>query len=292
MGKKLYIIGNGFDLAHGIPTRYRDYHEWLKAEGEQWMMDMLEFYFGNEPGEHRNILWSDLERALGVYSIKDIYDFLRGGHKLDIDHVMRSVGEVEAEVQYHFVEICHKFNETFARWCRSIDLTSASKLSLFNFTPSDRFLTFNYSDTLEKVYGVAESQILHIHGRAVQPNDEMIVGHNRPATMPQEIEEDFYDHEANYKAIIDTVNKLEKKTREIIGRNRKFFNAQNDVKEVVVVGHSVADVDMPYFEVVKKNIASGANWRFSYYNDIDVVHIHDVAAELGLDTAHYSVFHI
>lgn len=27
--KILYIIGNGFDICHGINSKYSDYHEWL-----------------------------------------------------------------------------------------------------------------------------------------------------------------------------------------------------------------------------------------------------------------------
>ena len=30
------------------------------------MANMMEFYFGNEPGHPRNILWSQLEKALGI----------------------------------------------------------------------------------------------------------------------------------------------------------------------------------------------------------------------------------
>lgn len=30
----ILVIGNGFDLAHGLPTRYGDFLEWVKAEYE------------------------------------------------------------------------------------------------------------------------------------------------------------------------------------------------------------------------------------------------------------------
>lgn len=30
--KKLYIIGNGFDLAHGIRTSYNDFISWYKKK--------------------------------------------------------------------------------------------------------------------------------------------------------------------------------------------------------------------------------------------------------------------
>ncbi len=28
----ILLLGNGFDLAHGLPTRYTDFLEWVKAE--------------------------------------------------------------------------------------------------------------------------------------------------------------------------------------------------------------------------------------------------------------------
>lgn len=30
----ILVIGNGFDLAHGLPTKYADFLEWVKAEYE------------------------------------------------------------------------------------------------------------------------------------------------------------------------------------------------------------------------------------------------------------------
>ena len=30
MVKSLYILGNGFDIHHGINSKYSDYHEWLE----------------------------------------------------------------------------------------------------------------------------------------------------------------------------------------------------------------------------------------------------------------------
>jgi hypothetical protein len=46
-----------------------------------------------------------------------------------------------------------------------------------------RFLTFNYTPTLQRLYGVPESNVLHIHGRANLPDSDLIFGH---AWNPQE----------------------------------------------------------------------------------------------------------
>lgn len=285
---RLWIIGNGFDRAHGLPTGYGDYYKFLIATGEKWMANMLEFYFGNVAEHPGNILWSQLEKALGIYSIEAIYDFLKEGHSLDIDHVSQYVGEVEAEVQYHFVEICERFSETFTDWCYSIGLNGVKTNSLFAFFANDRFLTFNYTDTLECVYGIDAEKVLHIHGRAAS-RDELIVGHNNPAKMPNGIEDDFLDNTANIRAIVETVNKLEKKAPKIIACNRMFFDSLGNIDEVKVYGHSIEEVDMPYFEEVRKGVDQNAQWHFYCHDDEKQRHYEDVARRLGLVKGKYNI---
>ena len=288
MIQKLIVTGNGFDRAHGLPTGYGDYHKFLIATEEKWMANMLEFYFGNVTGRPGNYLWSQLEKALGFYSVEAIYDFLKEGHTLDTDHVSQYVGEVEAEVQYHFVEICETFNETFTNWSHSIDLNGVKPENQFNFTPNDRFLTFNYTDTLEKVYGIEEGRVLHIHGRAAS-GDELIVGHNNPARMPRGIKDDFLDNTANICAIVDTVNKLEKKTKQIIAANRFFFDSLSNIDDVMVYGHSIEEVDMPYFEEVSRCVNAGAHWTFYCHDESNVGHYESVAGMLGLEKGKFEV---
>ena len=285
---RLWIIGNGFDRAHNLPTSYSDYYKYLVATGEEWMASMLEFYFGNVADHPRNILWSQLEKALGIYSIDAIYGFMKEGHTMDIDHVSQYVGEVESEVQYHFVEICERFAETFTSWCHSIDLREAKKIKEFGFIANDSFLSFNYTDTLEAVYGIDERQVMHIHGRAAS-GDELIVGHNNPAKMPKGIEDDFLDNTANIRAIVETVNKLEKKTKQIIAANRPFFNSLGNIDEVKVYGHSIEEVDMPYFEEVRKSVGQNARWKFYCHDVNNMGHYEDVANRLVIGKDRFEV---
>lgn len=39
--KKLFIIGNGFDISHGLPTRYCDFQTYLKKEYPEASEDMV-----------------------------------------------------------------------------------------------------------------------------------------------------------------------------------------------------------------------------------------------------------
>lgn len=43
----LYIIGNGFDLAHGMKTSYEDFHQWLLDNGEFSTVNRIESLYPN-----------------------------------------------------------------------------------------------------------------------------------------------------------------------------------------------------------------------------------------------------
>lgn len=60
MINKLYIIGNGFDMHHGIPSGYSKYREWL-AENNQDLYNRLRDYYDIDDKE-----WcSQFEFSLG-----------------------------------------------------------------------------------------------------------------------------------------------------------------------------------------------------------------------------------
>lgn len=61
----------------------------------------------------------------------------------------------------------------------------------------------------------------------------------------------------------------EKKTDCIIAKHEAFFDSLKDIKEVTVLGHSLADVDMPYFFKVKESIRLEARWSISYHTNAD-----------------------
>ena len=71
MAETLYIIGNGFDLAHGMATRYSDFKRWLIKKGRIDVIQELQSAF---PAQKENdfLLWSDFEKALGLYDIDKV----------------------------------------------------------------------------------------------------------------------------------------------------------------------------------------------------------------------------
>lgn len=55
---RLYIIGNGFDMRHGLPTGYKHFKSYVE-KNDQDLYDAIEEYIptGDE--------WNELENALG-----------------------------------------------------------------------------------------------------------------------------------------------------------------------------------------------------------------------------------
>ena len=73
--KILYIIGNGFDLAHGMKTSYEDFHQWLLDNGETSAVKRLETLYPDiSDNEGR---WCDVESALGSITLEETINYDR-----------------------------------------------------------------------------------------------------------------------------------------------------------------------------------------------------------------------
>ena len=69
--KTLYFIGNGFDIAHEIKSRYRDFWDFMNASKEyDDLVTMLEELYGCTVKD----LWCEFEKALGLITGKVIYE--------------------------------------------------------------------------------------------------------------------------------------------------------------------------------------------------------------------------
>ena len=53
--KHLYIIGNGFDLHHHIPSNYSDFKEWLKENDIDTLCKIEEILAKNNYREVNNV---------------------------------------------------------------------------------------------------------------------------------------------------------------------------------------------------------------------------------------------
>lgn len=79
MIEQLFILGNGFDMAHRLPTGYEDFVDYIKREDapddEKTLLDFLIHYIG-EPFYDGDFLWKDFENELGEADFRKIYQML------------------------------------------------------------------------------------------------------------------------------------------------------------------------------------------------------------------------
>ena len=138
----LIIIGNGFDRAHNIESSYWDFREWLCKKGNRQLVDMMDTFFSNQ----RDV-WSGIEQALGEYNEEAILDYCRPDEEFDLDHSLSSSARVEDSPNDIFQPVLDEFKEAFHEWVDSIEINGIEKQ--YTLDPDCRYLTFNYTDTLE-----------------------------------------------------------------------------------------------------------------------------------------------
>ena len=276
--KRLFIIGNGFDRAHNLPTRYIDYRNFLKnsSENDRFCMQMENTYGIREDDEY---WWSDFETNLGEGSNFEI-EFEAMANSA-VDDMVTDEGEemydIEETLRYHFepyYNFMNKLNGTVLEWVESIDITKVKSIFHKLENKENYFFTFNYTQVLEKVYDIPGDRICHVHGSAQE--GRVIMGHgnlNSIEKYRKEAEEKSKKLDKNGAEISNGIYEFYlasfKNTESIIEWNRTEMKKYYGIEEVHVFGHSLGKVDMPYYQEIKKCISNKANWYFYIYNETE-----------------------
>ena len=278
----LYIVGNGFDLHHDIPSRYSDFQNYLNANHHAYLAGQIEIFYPsnvNSP-EYK---WGDLENALGEIDFKATYAECNSDVEIDYDHMMRSAAILEDNPQQILAEALDELHALFEEWVHSIDISSEKDNALYNFNTEGLFLNFNYTETLEELYSVPRSAITYIHGRRGR-DEELILGHCveiDPANAY--LEENAIYEDDGYKGIIEVANAQRKNVDEIIASHKKFWEAITTVNRVIVYGHSLSEVDIPYFHMIFHSIAENAEWHFGCHTKKDKEKASSLISQLGIN---------
>lgn len=288
----LHIIGNGFDLCHGITSRYIDFKDYAWKHGNQYYIGLLEICYPDvnpQSGNYELYLWCDLERALGNPNFQSAFDATTDDIEMEDGHEGRYQAQMEDAPEYYLEMMFGEFHSVFDDWVNHIDINVEPLRHLEHFERKGLFLSFNYTETLEQLYRVPRENINYIHGRR-NSTDELIVGHCNTLSGMDQISNDPMVYEyAGYDNIANVVNEERKSVSDIISVNFNYWESLSTINKVVVYGHSMADVDMPYFHKVVENVANDSEWYFSIYYDNPqdckkvVSHVKNVIKKLGLD---------
>lgn len=266
MTKKLFIIGNGFDLYHGIDTSYYSFANYLK-ENDYRTYEIVEQYIIPEID-----LWSDLEILLADIDTDSIID--------NAEQYLISYADEEWSDSYHhdyefeIEKICDAVSkdllDNFSHWVRQIEIENFRRVHLKCIDKNALFLNFNYTNTLQKIYSVSNDRILHIHGSAMNDSSPLILGHGwqrkEYELLSRSNDENTDVRVAGGNELIDDLlSRTFKPTKKIICKNKAFFNRLHTVTEVFVLGHSLSEIDKPYFVEILKKVRPDATWTISYY---------------------------
>lgn len=219
-------------------------------------------------------LWRDFEVDLGTFNYRSFYEEFDNTDPSDENFRFSEAYGVEGEVTEQAERLIRSLTEILSEWIESVNIPEKAKVrdSLVRLDSDAKFINFNYTHTLEILYGIAETQILYIHNKASEYRD-LIFGHSlEEEAEPKGPEFDdngeptrhlFTDAEDAARA---PFYNLKKNTGAGINEHRAFFKGLKGIKKIYVLGHSLGLVDWPYFRLVREH-APGADWYFSYYEE-------------------------
>ncbi|MFQ1595655.1 bacteriophage abortive infection AbiH family protein [Aeromonas veronii] len=256
--KTLYIIGNGFDLWHDLPTSYNDFYGFAKD-----LLDEIEEYYSFDL--RQNQPWHDFENALGKFDADNFFSIHNEVNVNSEDFRPRDIYGLEDELTEQTKNHVSTIEETFIDWVDSIDVTNAVQKMTFN--TNSAFITFNYTSTLQSIYNIEDERVFHIHG-SVSRHSELIFGHGENITEPSEFDEDgeysghiFSEAESIARSPLYA---LRKPVEAVLDKNEGYFSSLNDINEVVIIGHSLNNVDQPYFHRIKNHVGD-VMWKVYCY---------------------------
>lgn len=160
---KLYIIGNGFDRHHKMPTGYSDYKVFLSTHypGAIKAFESFDYLIKESDGD----LWSDIESNLTIDADRLISDYIEKYYpdvSSDSDYTF---DEMRVEIE-NLISFVYNFTGTyFLEWISSINSNAYIGNKDLTLDPKDQYITFNYTNTLETIYMIPPKNILHIHGK-------------------------------------------------------------------------------------------------------------------------------
>ncbi|MED3550316.1 bacteriophage abortive infection AbiH family protein [Cytobacillus praedii] len=286
--RSLFIIGNGFDLSHSLPTSYEDFRQYLIHNYPRAVKDSPSFNINSmilpddsevydkddvvsflmdiiSKAEPNGENWSDIETSLGQLDFEEyLYEMSSLLDDDDNDKDMWRRANRNEDASEHFYKVTLKIKDLFSEWVNSIDISYVRTNKIFQGlidNENDVFLTFNYTNVLEDLYGA--EHVFHIHGTQ---RSEIIIGHG---ISREDFENTYVGSEW---ALAKIHHSLQKNIMEIIGSSSLFFNELKSINNIYSYGFSFSEVDLPYInEIIKKVNTENVTWYLSGYDHKEVI---------------------
>lgn len=294
---KLFILGNGFDLGHRIPCKYSDFYNYLSENRDDILEAMKAFYYVESDSD----LWSDFETSLEKEIIYDSITDIIGENVPNFasdDFRDSDWYDAQISVEQECEKLLKNIRTGFEEWITSLETSEVKKS--YSLSKSDYYITFNYTDILECTYRIPVDRILHIHNKVGQ---ELIFGHGKKhedfnvkqALYGSENEYLTIDEDGNVEsgevghekfaenAVCSFYDMMRKPTEKIIESNSEYFNELKNIDEIVVLGHSYNEIDLPYFRKLFDIKSNSIKWTLYYFSETDKQSAQKIMQELKID---------
>lgn len=272
---KLFIIGNGFDKGHDLKTSYWDFRTYLYNLYPGFLHAFESHYYiypANDDEAIKKMLWYELEKNLANIDedviVEDALQMEMGLESGDVG-IEETLYEYFSE-EYQYIESLAKY---LKQWVRTIRIRDTKpRTSLISSSDDALYITFNYTAVLERVYGIKEGKIIHIHGSLRGHEYEPVLGHGNIERI-ENIEERLDEAERMYDekeiSICKVVKDYYERTYKDVNRYMYRLSRLRDkeIDEIYVIGHSVSGVDLPYFRNIGYYTKNRAKWIVYYFTD-------------------------
>lgn len=204
--------------------------------------------------------WADVETSLGKLEYSEFLDDWNTDDEDDDECYEVYGNEDNASALF---ESIRKIQDFFNIWIKSIDISETLEKKDFSKLidkENDFFLTFNYTETLEKLYN--SKNVCHIHG--VQ-DGKIYFGHGDKIDHTKYYER---NHIGSGDTLHDLDEELRKKTEDALSDNEWFFNSIDyDVSEIYSFGFSFSNVDLVYLkEIFGRLDTKNLTWYLNDYS--------------------------
>lgn len=274
---KLFIIGNGFDKGHGLATSYWDFRMYLENLYPEFLNAFEEHYYiypKMDEAAKQKLLWNELESNLANID-EDV--IIEQATSIDMGLESGDVGIEDTLYEYFSdeYEYIQRLAKYLKQWIRTIRVRDVErKTSKINESNNALYLSFNYTAVLETVYKISTKKIIHIHGALREHYGEPVLGHGNKTRIDRiqekrEAAERLFDEKeiSICKVVKDYYSNTYKDTNKYMHRLLPLKGKEID--EIIVIGHSLAGVDMPYFKGIDMFTSRKANWKVYYYSDYE-----------------------
>lgn len=286
--KYVYIIGNGFDCHHKLPTMYCDFKNHLKELNPELVTEIDKVLIEKGFNSDEIKTWSKLEEYLEEFPNLD-YD------QIFMDAFDGAETDMDRASYWHDPEFnANRFSEDknnillgvkkhFKGWIDSIFIEKDCRDNSLKLSKKSKYLSFNYTKTLEIVYDIPQQNILYIHSI----NGDYIIGHNGQKEIPysdpyncymdEETGEECSDEDFRSIRVKEELNRAYesiyytyyKDSENIILKNSDWLNCFKNAKKIIFMGFSFGIEDMVYIDYIAQRLSFETKIIVYYYSPSD-----------------------